>query len=138
MSIELKSLKPAETFTVEVIQPDSGDTFTAVLASPFTAEGEQAVDDVIAALKTVKGDAAKTRATILSFVARVLRALPDVTVDGAPLVLRDAAHAESVLTDLPYLVSQLDVAYMERVRFLDARRTRSSSTSDTSADSTAP
>jgi hypothetical protein len=136
--MELTDLKPSETITVALSHPETKAAFSAVLAGPYSTTGLVASEmllDAIGTKESLKPE--DDRALSKRVAVTVLRALPDVTVDGVPITVRDAAHAEELCAMLPYLAGQVTSRFLKALGFFSEPSTPSSSTPDISASSAA-
>ncbi len=136
--MELTDLKPSETFDVALQHPESKVAFSATLAGPYSKTGLVASEmllDAIRAKEVLKPE--DDRALSREVAVTVLKALPDVTVDGVPITVRDAAHAGELCDTLPYLAGQVTSRFLKALGFFSEPSTPSSSTPDISASSAA-
>ena len=134
--LELSALVPQETMTVSVKHPETGVEFSAIVRGPYSDAGLLASDALLATLRDRDElTPLESRKRAIAFVEAVLVGLPDVTVDGAPLEIRDAAHVRELCALLPYLPSRIVNAYMRALGFFAEPKTTSSPTSVTSETS---
>lgn len=133
--MELDTLAPAPTLTLTITHPETGVTFPVVVAGPYTTVGRLAAERLVQ--QAAKSDLTPEQDLAASeeFAATIVRELPTVTVQGAPVALDTPERARGVLAALPYLPGQVVKQYLSVFGFFSPPSAPSSPTSPTSETS---